>query len=265
MRSETASRLTFFGVSALVVASSLALTISWSASMSAMGEMQMPGGWTMSMAWMRMPGQSWMNAAGSFVLMWLVMMVGMMGPSLAPVLCRLRDAGDGRNGWHKGRLTALVALGYFLVWTALGTAAFSAGAAVTTIEMQQPMAARFVPAAIGLIVLMAGALQFTAWKSRHLACCREMPSRVGILPLDAGRAWRHGVRLGIHCTCSCAGLTAILLVFGVMDLWTMGIVTAGITIERFAPSAERAARVIGLVGISAGVLLTAHGLRVVGL
>jgi len=233
--------------------------------MSAMGEMQMPGGWTMSMAWMRMPGQSWMNAAGSFVLMWLVMMVGMMGPSLVPVLCRFRDAGGGPNGWHKGRLTALVALGYFLVWAALGTAAFSAGAAVTTIEMQQPMAARFVPAAIGLVVMLAGLLQFTAWKSRHLACCRALPCRVGLLPLDARHAWGHGVRLGIHCTCSCAGFTAILLVLGMMDLWTMGVVTAGITMERFAPSADRAARVIGLVGISAGVLLTANGLRVVGL
>jgi hypothetical protein len=27
--------------------------------MSALGEMPMPGGWTMSMAWMRMPGQTW--------------------------------------------------------------------------------------------------------------------------------------------------------------------------------------------------------------
>jgi hypothetical protein len=24
-----------------------------------MGEMPMPGGWTMSMGWMRMPGQTW--------------------------------------------------------------------------------------------------------------------------------------------------------------------------------------------------------------
>ena len=35
---------------------SAATTIVWCASMSAMGGMPMPGGWTMSMAWMRMPG-----------------------------------------------------------------------------------------------------------------------------------------------------------------------------------------------------------------
>ena len=35
------------------------VTVAWCSSMSAMGGMPMPGGWTMSMAWMRMPGQTW--------------------------------------------------------------------------------------------------------------------------------------------------------------------------------------------------------------
>ncbi|HSR96291.1 MAG TPA: hypothetical protein VLM79_04430, partial [Kofleriaceae bacterium] len=54
-----ASQRAFFGVSALLFAASAAVTIKWCASMSAMGGMPMPGGWTMSMAWMRMPGQTW--------------------------------------------------------------------------------------------------------------------------------------------------------------------------------------------------------------
>ena len=60
--------------------------------MSAMGEMPMPGGWTMSMAWMRMPGQTWPGAAASFLGMWVVMMVAMMLPSLVPMLWRYRQA-----------------------------------------------------------------------------------------------------------------------------------------------------------------------------
>src|SRR5207302_5508750 len=67
-------------VAALLFASSAAVTIVWCASMSAMGEMPMPGGWTMSMAWMRMPGQTWSGAAASFLGMWVVMMVAMMLP-----------------------------------------------------------------------------------------------------------------------------------------------------------------------------------------
>jgi predicted metal-binding membrane protein len=254
MGSERASRLMFFGVSAFAFAGSVALTIYWSTSMSAMGKMPMPGGWTMSMAWMRMPGETWATATASFLGMWVVMMVAMMLPSLLGVLWRFREEVGGSDWTHQGRLTALVALGYFLVWTVLGAVAFSVGVAVTTIEMQQPTVARFVPAAVGLVVLIAGTLQFTAWKARHLACCRELPWR-GMSPLDARGAWRHGVRLGIHCICCGAGLTAILLVLGIMDLSTMAVVAAGITVERFAPGAVRAARVVGIVILGAGLAL----------
>ena len=73
--------------------------------------------------------------------------------------------------------------------------------------------------------MIAGAFQFTAWKARHLACCREAPERDHILPADSGTAWRHGLRLGIHCGCCCAGLMAMLLVIGVMDLRAMAAVT----------------------------------------
>ena len=120
MVSERASQRAFFGVSALLFAASAAVTIVWCASMSAMGEMPMPGGWTMAMAWMLMPGQTWPGAAASFLGMWVVMMVAMMLPSLAPMLWRYRQA-VGRTGeTRQGRLTALVGVGYFFVWTVLG-------------------------------------------------------------------------------------------------------------------------------------------------
>lgn len=68
LASERTSHRSFVGVSALLFAASAALTIVWCASMSAMrGMMPMPGGWTMSMAWMRMPGQTWPGAAASFL------------------------------------------------------------------------------------------------------------------------------------------------------------------------------------------------------
>ena len=83
----------------------------WCASMSAVDEMPMPGGWTMSMAWMRMPGQTWPLAAASFLAMWVVMMVAMMLPSLVPMLWRYREAVAGTAKTRLGRLTALVGVG----------------------------------------------------------------------------------------------------------------------------------------------------------
>jgi predicted metal-binding membrane protein len=109
-----------------------------------------------------------------------------------------------------------------------------------------------------VVVLIAGALQFTAWKAHHLACCREAPRRGRTLRADAGTAWRHGLRLGVHCSYGCAGLTAILLVIGVMDLGAMAVVTAAITVERVAPAGERVARAIGAVAVGAGFFLIAR-------
>jgi predicted metal-binding membrane protein len=257
-----ASHHAFFGVSALLFAASTALTTLWCASMSAMGEMPMPGGWTMSMAWMRMPEQTWPGAAASFVGMWVVMMVAMMLPSLVPMLWRYRQAVAGTGQTRLGPLTALVGLGYFVVWTVFGIAAFPLGVALAAIEMEQPALARAVPMAVGVVILIAGVLQFTAWKAHHLACCREAPGRGRTVPADAGTAWRHGLRLGLHCGCCSAGLTATLLVVGIMDLRAMAAVTAAITVERLAPCGERGARAIGAVLNGAGVFLIA---RAVGL
>ena len=258
MNCERASERAFFGVSALLFAASTVATIVWCASMSAMGEMPMPGGWTMSMAWMSMPGQTWPGAAASFLGMWVAMMVAMMLPSLVPMLWRYRKA-VGRTGETRlGRLTALVGVGYFFVWSVFGMAVFALGSALAALEMRLPGLARAVPFAVGVVVLIAGALQFTACKARHLACCREAPARGCTLPADAGTAWRHGLSLGLHCSYCCAGLTAILLGVGVMDLRAMAVVTAAITVERLAPAGERVVQAIGAVVVGAGLLLIAR-------
>jgi predicted metal-binding membrane protein len=248
---QQASQRAFFGVSALLFAASAAVTIVWCTSVSAMGEMPMPGGWTMSMRWMSMPGQTLLGAAVSFLGMWIVMMIAMMLPCLVPMLWRYRQA-IGRTG--KTRLGWL-GVGYFLVWTVFGIAAFPLGAALAHLEMKLTAVARAVPMAFGVVVLIAGAHQFTTWKAHHLASCREEPGRGSTLQADAGTAWRHGLRLGCYCY---AGLTAILLAIGVMDLRVMAVVTAAITVERLAPDGERVARAIGAVVVGAGLFLIAR-------
>src|SRR5258708_11473102 len=135
MTSERASHRAFCGVSALLFTVSATVTIVWCASMSAMGGMPMPGGWTMSMSWMRMPRQTWTGAAASFLAMWMVMMVAMMLPSVVPMLCRYRRAVDEAAGKRLARLTTLVGIGYFVVWAVFGMAAFPLGVALAAIEM----------------------------------------------------------------------------------------------------------------------------------
>src|SRR4051794_830635 len=80
----------FHAVAALLFLGSAATTLAWCHSMAGMPGMAMPGGWTLSMAWMRMPGQDWPGVVAVFLGMWSVMMIAMMLPVLVPALSRYR-------------------------------------------------------------------------------------------------------------------------------------------------------------------------------
>jgi predicted metal-binding membrane protein len=132
----------------------------------------------MSMAWMRMPGQTWPGAAASFVGMWVVMMVAMMLPS--PMLRRYRQAVDTPDGTRLGRLTTLPAdarmawrhslsLGFhcsqccagliviLLVVGVMDLRAMAFVAAAITVERLAPAGER-AARAIGSVIVAAGLL-----------------------------------------------------------------------------------------------------------
>jgi predicted metal-binding membrane protein len=248
----------FLGACALLFLAGAGVTIEWCRSMA--GGMPMPGGWTMSMAWMRMPGQSWLGAAASFMGMWVVMMVAMMMPSLAPMLSSYRRSVRRVHGGRLAGLTALVAAGYLLTWAAVGAAVYPLGVVLGATEMRWPALARLVPVSTGVVLLLAGGVQLTAWKARQLGLCREAPCCRPVRRPDARAAFRHGLHLGAHCSRCCSGLMAVLLVAGVMDLGAMALVAAAITFERLAPRPERAARASGLIVIATGGLVIARAL-----
>ena len=204
--------------------------------------------------WMRMPGQTWTDAGASFLGMWVPMMVAMMLPSLVPTLWRCRRMIDDACEPRAGRLTALVGVAYFVVWTGLGTIVFPLGAALAELQMRQPALARIAPLAIGAALLLAGMVQLSPWKAHHLALCRGASGDGRTLSAGAAGAWRHGLQLGASCSRSCSGLTAVALLLGVMDVRVMAAVTTAITAERLAPGGVRVARAIGVVVVATGLL-----------
>lgn len=159
--------------------------------------------------------------------MWAAMMVPMMLPSLAP---RLREC-------RPRRLAVIVAGAYFLVWTACG-------AVVYPPTMGWP-ASRYA----GVVIVGAGLFQLTSWKVRQLDRCRASE-----WVTDSQSAWRHGLRMGIHCVLCCAGYMLILLVTDIMNLGLMIAATAAITIERLVPRPALVARTWGVILIAAGSL-----------
>ena len=245
MKIATRESAIFVVTAALGFAACAAVTIAWCASMSSMPGMEMPGGWTMSMTWMRMPGQGWPGAAANFLGMWIVMMIAMMLPALLPALRRLHP---------RGGLMLRVAAGYYAAWLLLGFALFPMGVALAELAMRHAGLARLVPALSSLVLIVAGALQCGAWKSRALAGCRARATCCDAPFRDPARAPRHGFKLGLHCLRCCAPWTAALLALGVMDLPAMAWVTAAVGAERLLPRGEMLARWSGLALLVCGVL-----------
>jgi predicted metal-binding membrane protein len=189
-----------------------------------------------------MHGTSETSALGSFLGMWIVMMAVMMLPSSILMLWRYRqsaNAGATRLG--------LVAVGYFFVWTLIGVAVFPIGFAMH----------RLSPIAVGVVVLVGGVYQITPLKAHHLACCgRAMSS-------GSRSAWRHGLRLGLHCARCCGNLMAVLLVTGVMDVRAMAVVGLAIAAERFGASGQLVAKGVGVVVVAAALSLIGRALVLV--
>jgi predicted metal-binding membrane protein len=239
------SRRRFFAVAALVFLTSVIATYAMHMSMSSMSELPMPGGWMLSSTFTPMCGRTWLRAAAAFIGMWIAMMTAMMLPSFAPLLWRYRVMREGAGV----RLSWSMVAGYAFVWAMTGVAAFAFGAIFTGIVMNTPAIARCVPFASGVVVLLAGVLQCSKRRARLLARCRHVSRSA-----DTRAAWLDGVRHGLHCVACCAGLTATLFVFGVMDLRAMTLITLAITAERLLPSFRRVSQVIGVVLLLLGVM-----------
>jgi predicted metal-binding membrane protein len=205
------------------------------------------------MTGMTMPQQAWYAEAAAYVGMWMAMMVPMMLPSLVPMLSRYRRSVRARHGMQVHGLMALVSVGYFAVWSVAGVTAYVATAGVTAVEMSSGRVAALLPLAAGVGLFLAGAIQFSSWKTRQLALCREESCGHPPAP-NAVTALQHGLKLGARCSLCCGSLMLALLATGMMDLVAMAVLTVAISAERLAPARLRVARVVGMAIVAAGAL-----------
>lgn len=70
----------------------------------------------------------------------------------------------------------------------LSIAACLPGTTFPTATMHRPAMARMVPIAAGVIVLLAGAFQFSPFKTPHFACCRTAPRQISEVAVEAESA-----------------------------------------------------------------------------
>ena len=248
-------------LAALITAGAWVLTVRSAASMAM--SMPMPGGWSMSMAWMGMPGSSAVARALMFLAMWDVMMVAMMLPSVMPAALLHGKVIENRihQGEPAGGSQMLLLVGYFAVWTVFGGAAYLAGTAISRAAMTFVQVSKLVPVATGATLVVAGLYQLTSLKRACLQHCRSPLHFFSTRRLrGAADSLMFGLHHGAYCALCCWGLMAIQLALGVMSLPLMAAVAGVIFIEKQWTHGERFAQLVGVVTIVAGVLVGVESL-----
>ncbi len=196
--------------------------------------------------------------AAGLVIMWIVMMVAMMLPSVTPVI--LLFANVSRRRRLQGVLTASVsvfALGYLLAWTAYAVLAAVGQSLLHSAALLSPAMSSGSPLLGGGLLVLAGAYQWLPAKGACLAHCR---SPLGFFTAE----WREGVsgalvmglRHGSYCVGCCWALMALLFVVGVMNLFWVVVIAGFVLAEKVVPGGR-------LLGRITGALLAGWGLWVV--
>lgn len=245
---ERRSQAAFLAVVVLLCLTGAAGTILGSVWMARMGTEPMPGGWMLSNAWIRRCGRTTPGFALAFLVHWLAMTAAMMLPSFVPMLRRCHAIMASVRVARPALRSLAIVLGWFAAWALAGSVVLVVGSLLTRLALGEPVFARIVPLAAAGAVTLAGAVQLGAWKSRHLATCRDAPAGDRIV---LGGAWRFGLHLGRGCLCTCGGWMTALLVTDAMDLRTTALAALVIAAERVAPDPRPITEVAGaaLIGI----------------
>jgi predicted metal-binding membrane protein len=239
---DDATPTEFIAICALAFVGGVSATASFCRSMCC--DMEMPGGWTMSMMWMRMHGQSWFASAMSFLFMWQAMMVAMMLPSALPMFLKTR------RQWSS---LCYLASGYFAIWLAAGVGIYALGVAFAAVGMRSELFSRAVPSLSGALLIAGGAIQFTRWKMTHLLRCRS-PFGCAISCPQHEASFRLGCKQGVACCVCCTAPMTIQLALGIMNPLVMIVVAIVIAAEKILPRPAIVARLVGISAIIAGVV-----------
>jgi predicted metal-binding membrane protein len=193
-------------------------------------------------------------ALGLFLLAWQLMIAAMMLPSSLPMV-RL----FGRASANQPRpLPAKAAFlgGYALVWTVFGAAAFLGDLAVHRLVGRWDWLATRPGLLGGVVLLLAGAFQFSRIKDRCLTvCCHPAGYLLQHYRRGTAGAFRLGAGHGLFCVGCCWALMLVAFAAGVANLWWMAALTAVMVFEKTGRGGRRGVRPIGLGLLTLGTLM----------
>ena len=253
---------------ALAIITALAWAdLAWLADDMAMGGMDMTG-YRMIPAGrgLMMPADApWQPIEFGYVfVMWVVMMIGMMMPSAAPMI--LIYARVGRQAAVQGKpftASGWFAGGYLLAWTTFSLVATSAQWALERAAMLTPTMESASNRLGAAVLILAGAYQWAPLKEACLSRCRSpllFIQQHGGFRREPNAALLLGFQHGIYCIGCCWALMALLFVGGVMNLFWIAVLAILVLLEKIAPFGRLVARIAGLCFIVSGAWLLAKAL-----
>ena len=196
---------------------------------------------------------------GYVFAMWAVMMIGMMTPSVAPMI--LIYARVGRQAVMDSKpfaATAWFAGGYLLAWTAFSLAATSAQWALERAALLTPMMESASNILGGILLIATGLYQWTPLKDACLSYCQTPLTfimRHGGFRREATGALTLGLRHGLYCIGCCWAVMLLLFVGGVINLFWIAALAALVLLEKVVPFGRLIARLAGIAFIAGGAWL----------
>jgi predicted metal-binding membrane protein len=211
-----------------------------------MNEMDMGGRQVMLMAPLWTPGY-----AALIFFMWAIMMVAMMLPSAAPTILLVSALARDRIA----PVAVPFALGYVLVWTGFSLAATALQFGLDRAGVLSETMATSSTAVAGIVLIAAGAYQWTPLKQ---ACLRHCRSPLAFLLCHWRKgAWgavTSGIRHGLFCLGCCWMLMVLLFVGGLMNLLWIAVLALLVLIEKTFPWGGRMSHVTGAALVAWGAL-----------
>lgn len=189
-----------------------------------------------------------------FMAMWTTMMVAMMFPTVAPIVLLhrmvVRRRGDGRIP------TVAFAGGYLIVWSIVGLVPFG----LLVAFRHAADGSSWVAPASGAVLILAGAYQFTRWKSTCQRACRSPLTFLATHDFGRGArgAARAGLAHGLYCLGCCWALMAVLFVVGLMNLAWMAAIAVVFVAEKNWQHGAALSKAAGTAVLGLGIAVIVH-------
>jgi len=190
-------------------------------------------------------------------LMWLVMMIAMMTPSVSPLVLIFATINRQRKQQdHPFINAAFLMAGYFLVWTAFSLAATVLQWWLQQMSLLNPDMKTTSKILGSIILIAAGIFQFTPLKQACLTHCRT-PLNFVLQHWKEGKhgALRMGIESGTYCLGCCWMLMVLLFVTGIMNLLWVSIIALFVLVEKILSQIKWIPYFAGTVLILYGIVI----------